>query len=152
MYTTLFILGKQSGQHIEATDVAGLQPCRLFYVTDHSSGIRFLVDTGAQVSVIPPLTFDKNSPSTLTLQAVDNTTIHTYGTRSLTLNLGLRRNFRWVFVIADVCNTILGADFLQQHNLLMDMRQQPISDNTTKLTVQEIISAARSPSPSLLPQ
>ena len=36
-----------------------------FYVTDHNSGIGFLVDTGAQVSVITPLTLDKNSPSTL---------------------------------------------------------------------------------------
>ena len=152
MYTTLFILRKRLGQHIKATDVTSLQPCHLFYVTDHNSVIHFLVGTGAQVSVIPPLTLDKNLPSTLTLQAVNNTTFRTYGTRSLTLNLGQRQNFRWVFVIADVRNAILGAEFLQQHNLLVDMRQQRLSDTTTKLTVQKIASAARSPSPSLLPQ
>jgi len=60
-------------------------------VHDKSSNIRFLVDTGAEVSVIPATQLDHSPPaSLLTLQAVDSTRIHTYGLRSCTLNIGLR--------------------------------------------------------------
>ena len=48
--------------------------------------------------------------------AVNDTPIRTYGKRSLTLNLGLRRSFPWIFIIAKVQKPILGADYL---NLLM---------------------------------
>ena len=36
------------------TKVAGLLPSRLYYIMDKSIGHRFLVDTGAEVSVLPP--------------------------------------------------------------------------------------------------
>ena len=67
------------------------------------SGTQFLVDTGSEVSVIRPHAADRrHKGDSLTLQAVNNTPITTYGTRSLMLNLGLRRTFQWVFIIADV--------------------------------------------------
>ena len=152
MHATLFIPGKRHGQYVAAADVTGLTPSRLLFVTDTSSSMRFLIDTGAQVSVIPPSSQDKQSPSTLTLQAANNTTISTYGARSLTLNLGLRRNFRWVFVVADVTNTILGADFLQHYGLVVDMKRRCVTDTTTSLKVNGVVAAATSPSPSLLPR
>ena len=58
------------------------------------------MDRGAQVSVIPASPQDKKSPGTHTLQAVNNTTIQTYGTRSLTLNLGLCCTFLWIFGVS----------------------------------------------------
>ena len=78
---------------------SGWQVClptsRLFYVTDKNTGVQYLVDTGAKVSVIPPSrTTWPRQPDHLTLQAVNNTSIKTYGKRSLTLDLGLRRTFR----------------------------------------------------------
>ena len=155
MHTPLFILGKLRGQRLKATNVTGLHPSRLFYVTDRTSGLRFLVDTGAQVSVIPPSAHERTQlPSTLTLQAVNNSTIRTYGTRSLTLNIGHRRNLGCVFVIADVTTAILGADFLQHHSLIVDIRHQRLLDTTTNITVQGITSSSSqaSPSPSLLPR
>ena len=90
-------------------DAAGhKQPSRLFYVKDHTTGLQFLVDTGVEVSIVPPTPTDclhqQTGPS---LQAVNITTIATYGTRSLILNLGLRRTFCWIFVIANVTKTIL---------------------------------------------
>ena len=62
------------------------------------------MDTGAEASVVPPLQADqrRRSDDNLTFQAVNNTPISTYGTQSLTLDVGLRRTFRWVFVIANV--------------------------------------------------
>ena len=56
----------------------------------------FLVDTGSEVSAIPPSLTDPADK--LTLMAVNDTPIRTYGKRSLTLNLGLRRPFPWIFI------------------------------------------------------
>ena len=53
--------------------------------------------------------------------ASNNSPTLTNGTRSLTLNLGLRLNFRWVFMIANVSNPILGADILNHYGLAVDM-------------------------------
>ena len=49
------------------------------------------MDTGTEVSVIPPSPADrKHQQDSFTLRAVNHTSIATYGQRSLTLNLGLR--------------------------------------------------------------
>ena len=89
---------KLPGRSLAATSVAGRTPLgRLFYITDQSSGTCFLVDTGSEVSVILPRAGDpKCTMDSLTLQAVNNTP---YGTRSLTLNLGLRRTFQYLSLL-----------------------------------------------------
>ena len=132
-----------------ATGVAGPSLSRLFYLTDKSNALRFLVDTGAEVSIIPPNVKDFNHPSTLTLQAVNNSAIPTFCTRSLTLNLGLHRPFHWVFVIAKVHTPILGADFLRHYGLLVDMRGHRLVDSLTNLRVQGVcLTNLHSPRPS----
>ena len=117
MSRALFKVGKSLGQQpLVAT--GHKQPSCLFYVTDHSTGLQFLIDTGSEVSIVPSTPTDclhqQTRPS---LQVVKNTTIVNYGTRSLTLNLGLRRTFRWIFVIANVRKPFLGVDFLQHYKL-----------------------------------
>ena len=152
LHPTLCKVGKRRGQSLAATNAAGLAPSRLFFFTDRYTGLRFLVDTGAQVSVIPPTHKERqHHRSDLTLRAVNNTPIPTFGTRSLTLNLGLRRTFRWVFIVAESSTPILGADFLRHFGLLVDIQQNKLSDSTTYLTVQGIVSQGESPSLSLLP-
>ena len=96
---------------MKVVDVTGTNPSHLFIIIDCGSRLRYLIQKRAQVSIIPPSAKEWISPSTLTLQAVNNTSIHTYGSCSLTLNLGMQRTFQWVFVVADVTNAILGADF-----------------------------------------
>ena len=145
-------VGKRPGQPLVATGVAGPSLSCLFYLTDKSNALRFLVDTGAEVSIIPPNVKDFNHPSTLTLQAVNNSAIPTFGTRSLTLNLGLHCPFHWVFVIAKVHTPILGADFLRHYGLLVDMRGHRLVDSLTNLRVQGVLSNESSLSPSLLPR
>ena len=144
---------KLPGRTLMATSVAGPTHSRLFYVTDKVTGTRFLVDTGSEVSVIPPSLSDRrHPPDKFTLTAVNNTSISTYGKRSLTLNLGLRRSFSWIFIVAEVQKPIIGVDFLRNFGLLVDMRQCQLSDATTHLYVQGIISSGTSPSPCILPK
>ena len=110
------------------------------------------MDTGAQVSVIPPTPAQrKHTHDNFQLQAVNNSPITTYGNQSLTLDLGLRRTFRWIFVIADVQSPILGADFLRHFGLLVDLRHSRLFDGISQLKVQGTVSTIASPSPSLLP-
>nr|VZI28875.1 unnamed protein product [Spirometra erinaceieuropaei] len=117
-------------------------PGRTFYVRDTRSGRRFLVDTGAQLSVIPPTPADRRCPNPgLFLQAVNTSPITTFGTCSLSLDIGLRRLFPWVFVVADILCAILGADFLAAFDLLVDCRQSRLHDKTTNLTVRGISSS-----------
>ena len=95
---------------------------------DAHTHTNFLVDTGSEVSVIPPTPADRRrSPDPLTLAAVNNTSIRTYGQRSLTLDLGLRRSLPWIFIIADVKKPILGADFLRHYGLMVDMHKHKLT-------------------------
>ena len=102
--------GKRWGQPLVATSAAGQQMGRLLYITDRESRLRLLVNTGSEVSIIPPSKVEwKNRQDTFGLLGANNSPIATYGTRWLTLNLGLCRTFRWVFMVANVRNLILGA-------------------------------------------
>ena len=111
---------------------------RLLYVRDRKHSIRFLVDTGAAVSVLPPRSVPASlcfsspySPRSPRLQAANHSQISTFGQRLLDVDLGLRRQFKWVFVIADVRFPILGADFLSHFNLAVDVAQRQLVDTTT---------------------
>ena len=99
------------------------------------------------MSIVPPTHNAKPSSNTLTLQAVNGTTIRTYDTCSLTLNLGLQRTFRWIFIVADFANPIIGADFLQHFGLIVDMNRRHLIDSITNLKVQRIQAISTSPSP-----
>ncbi|CAG4964443.1 unnamed protein product [Colias eurytheme] len=69
------------------------------------------------------------------LSAANGSNIKTYGNIPLHLNLGLRRDFRWNFVIADVSTPIIGSDFLSYYNLLPDCRRKRLIDGNTSLSV-----------------
>ena len=79
---------KRRGQPLATTSTAGQQMGRLLYVTDRESRLRFLVDTSAEVCIIPPSKDEqKNRQNPFGLLAANNSPIVTYETRSLTLNL-----------------------------------------------------------------
>ena len=104
---------------------------------DRISGSDFLVDTGAEISIIPlHLSRRQQTTSTkLSLIAANESVIKTYGEQSLILDLGLRRRFTWVFIVAQVKRPILGADFLSAYNLLVDMTNKRLIDVNTRLQV-----------------
>lgn len=104
---------------------------RLLYVHDSISGRQFLVDTGARISVFPCSGRDARSQtSDLQLEAANGSTIATYGKKSFTLSFNGRK-FQWEFVIANVTQPLLGADFLCAHTLMVDVQGQRLVDATT---------------------
>ena len=153
MPTALCMWVKLTGRPLTAASVSGPHTSRLFYVMDKGTGTRYLVDTGSEVSVIPPSPSDHTHASDqLTLLAVNNTHITTYGTRSLTLNLSLRRKLQWIFIIASVQKPIIGADFLRYFGLLVNVSKRQLADSSTLLRIHGIATQDSSPSPYITPK
>lgn len=71
----------------------------------------------------------------LALYAENGSNISRYDNKFLSLNFGLRRVFNHMFIITDVNNPIIGADFLGKFNLLVDMKHTKLVDNQTQLTM-----------------
>jgi len=112
---------------------------------DKASGLRFLVDTGADISLIPRNKMSKaKQSSNFQLFAANGSPINTYGDKFLTIDLGLRRAFKWKFCIANVQKPILGADFLKHYALLVGIRNRRLIDNITQLKANGIVSQVTS--------
>ncbi|GFQ70756.1 transposon Ty3-G Gag-Pol polyprotein [Trichonephila clavata] len=91
------------------------EACRKFrlFVKDRTTNLHFLVDSGADCSIIPATSKNKQ-PSDYKLFAVNGTETPTYGIKVLKIDLGLRREFLFPFMFAKVSKGILGADILHK--------------------------------------
>lgn len=112
--------GKQEGRRSLAAVCVGSSD-KLFFSVHEVSGRHFLVDSGAQQSVMPASATDvlchAHGPP---LDAANGTPICTFGSRLVDLCFN-GCSFSWDFVIASVSVTILGADFLCAFQLLVDV-------------------------------
>lgn len=121
------------------------------FLFDPLTDLDFLIDTGADFSVIPmrqhPLHVHKNSD--IVLSAANGTNIQTYGTKLLEVNLGLRRSFKHCFILASVDRPIIGADFLKENDLIVDLKNQRLLDGKTKLHVPASVAMVDTPTPRL---
>ncbi|UYV66090.1 hypothetical protein LAZ67_4000182 [Cordylochernes scorpioides] len=141
--------GKLQQQSVSpvVTDCSNNKSHRLF-ITDYRNKISFLLDTGAEISVLPPRPEDRRrGPTKFTLTAANNSPIKTYGERFLNLDLGLRRDFKWRFIIADTNKAILGADFMEHFGIIPDIKGKFIIDSLTKLRKRASITNFNSLSP-----
>ena len=143
------IFGKRGDQQVMAATMLTDAKSRLFFVTDSNSRKRFLVDTGAEVSVVPSSMSGRHLQpiNIIILEAANHSQIKTYGKRPMNLNFGLCRKLVWDFVVADVKFPILGADFLRHYGLLVDVRHNTLLDATTFLSVNGTASRVQSVSP-----
>ena len=79
----------------------------------------------------------------LPLVAANNTTINTYGNSKRVVNVGLKREYPWTFIVADVQQPIIGAEFLIHYNLLVDLRSRCLRDMRTGLAIPASLSSIR---------
>lgn len=139
-------------QQVETTTSDHDKRLRLL-VTDRKTGAVFLVDTGSDVSVLPKQwSKQRRGATNLQLSAANGSKIKTYGERKLELDFGLRRSFTWIFLIAEVSTPLLGADFLYQYNLLVDIRNRKLVDGITNLQTKGKVTSKSPPSISILKQ
>ena len=130
MPAAMWMAGKRAGW----ASVGAMTSSReggLLYVRDEVSGGRFLVDTGAEVSVFPATRMvTRTTQPGVSLVAANGSTIQTFGKRTITLRFALKQ-YRWEFVIAEVSRPLLGADFLRANSLLVDLRGRRLVDAKT---------------------
>lgn len=143
MHPTLLVQAvKLDGQQVAAATSCLPGGSRLF-ATDRASKHQFLLDTGSEVCCFPRTKLPgRRQPVNYELSAANDTTIKTYGTIRLNLNLGLRRQFPWTFIVADVSSPIIGSDFLAHFELLPDCHNKRIIDMTTSLTAPCSVAAS----------
>lgn len=79
------------------------------------------------------------------LSAANGTAISVFGSKLLNVSLGLRRNFAHPFLVASINHPIIGADFLNRFNLLVDIRNKKLVDAKTNLHISGILKQNSTP-------
>ena len=124
-------LGGKLGGPALLAQCAGALPTAapLLFVRDTKTNHQFLIDTGAQVSVLPRRCLPKKStltpaPAGQQLVAANGSPITVYGTCLLDVTLSRHHSLKHRFFITDVTTPILGTDFLAAHQLVVDVASQ----------------------------
>ena len=100
----------------------------LLYITDTVTKRKWLIDGGAVLSIVPPTLAQRTAGKTATqLQAANGTRIACYGVQEMVISLA-DRQVRFPIHIADVKQSILGADFLAHSYLAPNHRDGTIID------------------------
>ena len=61
--------------------------------------------------------------------------MNTYCTSRRVVDVGLKRDHAWTFIVADVKQAIIGADFLIHYSLLVDLKSRCLRDMQTGLAI-----------------
>lgn len=126
------VSGKLTKPSVAETVAEGINSKRL-HVQDRLSGRIFLVDSGAEVSVLPACSSVRQNPTSCKLFAAYDSPIDTFGECFCMLDLGLKRQISWNCIIAAVPHAILGADILHHYGLTVDLRTRRLVDSITAL-------------------
>ncbi|GFW42131.1 transposon Ty3-I Gag-Pol polyprotein [Trichonephila clavipes] len=124
-----------------------VRPSSRLFITDLVTRNKFLIDSGAAVSCYPKRLTKFSVKQDLELYAANGSRISTYGIIKLELDFfffGLRRSFPWSFLVADVSDPIIGADFLERFELLIDVRNRRLLDGLTSLFVRGTVKQVQS--------
>ena len=146
MFSALYLVGKPLvRQEGSFTLPAGSPGSNLIFLQDSLSNRKFLVDSGASVSVFPHHSSKPSSSSVFSnsveLRTADGSSVRCAGTREIPLCFGSRR-FSWSFQLAPVTVPILGADFLRHHHLLVDVAGRRVLDSSSLSAVGEVFSSS----------
>jgi hypothetical protein len=94
-----------------------------------------MIDAGSDLCVYPRKLIPQcRTRVNYDLCAAKGTTIPTYVRLPLNHNLGLRRDFTWRFVVADVTQSLIGSDFLSHYGLMVDCKEKRLLDGVTSLS------------------
>ena len=137
-------VGKRESREPEVNAVPG-QKGELLYVRDSNNNVDWLVDSGALYSIVPPTLAQRaQGPQENHLQAANGTKISCYGYVEKTLKFG-SKSFVFDFVVADVKNHILGADFLAENYLAPNQRDGSLLDLNNFHTIPAVVAHGQPP-------
>ena len=135
---SVLFLGKLGSRREQINALGGLT-----YLHDSLSGLRFLADTGAAVSVLPH-SASPSSASGPALAGADGKGIPSWGVVKKSLCFGSRTFTDVPFVLAAVARPILGADFFAANSLLVCSASHSVLDAVSLLPIGGEKGAVRS--------
>ena len=100
----------------------GKNSSHILCLKDQALNELFVIDTGSDYSIVKSNSFEiSNYPSEQFLIAANAVKISTPGERTMNLKLSKNCTIKWTFLSAEISFNLIGADFLQQNNLLIDL-------------------------------
>ena len=118
----------------------------LLYVHDSKNNVKWLVDSGALYSIVPPTLAQRaQGPQGEHLQAANGSKIQCFGHVEKEVVLG-NKSYRFDFVVADVKNHILGADFMAEFYLGPNQRDCSLIDLSSFSSIPTVIAQGETPS------
>ena len=127
----LHMVGKRVGPTAAAAAAApkGAHSC-LLYLVDVASSKRYLVDSGSAFSILPyKLSAEPTEPSLMT---ADSKPLRCWGRHTCSVRTRTRES-PWTFLLAPVAFPILGANFLSNFRLLVDISNKRLVARGGKL-------------------
>ncbi|GFT98134.1 gag-pol polyprotein [Nephila pilipes] len=119
--------------NISAADVSIATQSGRLHIFDRKTNLNFLIDSGSNVSCLPVTkTNRKLAPELIQQHLITQKYIHMG--QLFDVDLGLRRSFKWQFILAYVPFPIIGADFLKHFDLIIDLKRQRLIDTITNLS------------------
>ena len=113
--------GKREGQASVTSITAGS-----LTLHDAKTNQSFLIDTGAEVSVVPATEQERQgAPLQKELVAANGSRIRCFGEKKVRLQIS-PRTYEWQFLVAEVRRPVIGADFLTHSSLLVDLRNKQL--------------------------
>ena len=101
------------------------------FIKEKSIGLTFLVDSGAEVSVLPSWFINKPQTQIMyDLAAANDSMIKTTGIYQILVDTGLSKKYVWTFIVVEMENPILGADLLKA-NIILDLNRECLIDGET---------------------
>ena len=113
---------------------------------DSKNKIKWLVDSGALYSIVPPTPSQRaNGQQENHLQAANGSEIKCFGSVEKSITLG-SKTFSFEFIVADVKHHILGADFLAENYLAPNQRDGSLLDFSSFDTIPTVVVQGEQPS------
>ena len=101
-------------------------PAQLGLIIDDISRRRCLLDTGSQVYLWPPSPSSSRLPvSRVRLTAANGTPIKAFEQLTWQIKIG-GKSYSFIFLVAQVSRPILGPDFLQRFNMMIDLSKRQL--------------------------
>ena len=110
----------------------------LYHIFDVNSKQLYIIDSGSTVSCFKASEEDKKETIGF-LTAANGTKINIYDVQTKTVNFLLRRDYVHNFIICDVVCNILGLDFFEKYNFLIDFSNHKIMDAQTGSSCDVIV-------------
>ena len=111
----------------------GKSSSHILCLKDQASNEFFIIDTGSDYSIVKSNSFEiANYPSEQFLIAANASKISTHGERTMNLKLSKNCTVKWTFLSAEISFNLIGADFLEQNNLVVDLHNHILINAKTK--------------------